>query len=253
MMRSYLSWIILGLVVMQACKTPKALSKRPTDATNSVLTTWSRLHTSTLPNQPWGGKGKLDIQSPKLNMQVNIQWHTISGQYLWLSVSKLGFETHRVMLRPDSVFIMDRLTRQYMHGDVNTWLAKQDFPFTYQDLDRLWYGLPLNHPLHDMRTEKSPQGWSVSGVDEHDIRYIYNLQEQALQSMQVSRDGYEMFMDQANFKVFNDLIQLPYHRKIKFRSDEDYAFDLNVLEVKADYPRDIIWRIPDGYEVLELP
>lgn len=248
-------WVIfIALLATSGCKTSQGLSTKKTDdiPAGSVLATWTRLHTYRLPAMPWGGKGKLDIQSPALNMQVNVQWHTISGQYLWLSISKLGIETHRILLRPDSVFIMDRLSRQYLFGDINRWLEEQDVPFTYQDLDRLWYGLPLDHPLKNIHTEKKPQGWTISGVDAYDIHYAYQMRQNTLPAMYAQRDAYELQVDQSNFQAFTEQLSIPYKRQIKFRNEDHYAFDLDIAEIKTNYPREIGWRIPDGYDQIEL-
>lgn len=246
----HLYWgiFIIILFLAAACKSTKGLNKSKENISEkTVLAQWSLLHTSSLPDFPWGGKGKLDIDVPTLTMQVNLQWHTISGQYLWLSISKLGFETHRVLVRPDSIFIIDRLAKQYLMGEVDLWLEKQHIPFAYRDLDRLWYGLPLDRVLNRIETVQKTTGWTITGKDEHDIIYAYQVQQRTLPQMEASNHEYQLSVQQTDFHPFVSDLQLPYKRQIKLVSDQDYQLNLDIMEVKKEYPREINWKKPDGY------
>lgn len=150
-----LLFLLIGVVLMQACRrAPRSTSATPA-ATVSADTVAIRPPVSTTPAtavSPTGyvtpfrftyltGRSDLSYNSPQQTIDnATLNWRIRQDSAIWLSASKLGIEAMRLLFTTDSVAIMDKLHREYTITDYASLSQRLGVQLTYSRLQALLVG-----------------------------------------------------------------------------------------------------------------
>lgn len=65
------------------------------------------------------GKGRIAMPEGSLmgNQSASYRIHMLQDSLIWIKVSKLGFEGARVLIRPDSIFVLNRINKEVYAED----------------------------------------------------------------------------------------------------------------------------------------
>jgi len=62
------------------------------------------------------------------------------GKYIWISASFLSYEVARIMIRPDSIFAINRLEKSYVAESYKKFNQSYEIPASYEQLEQLLLG-----------------------------------------------------------------------------------------------------------------
>jgi hypothetical protein len=62
------------------------------------------------------------------------------GHYIWISASFLTYEVARILIRPDSIFAINRLEKSYVSESYDKFNQSYEIPATYEQLEQLLLG-----------------------------------------------------------------------------------------------------------------
>lgn len=252
-MKRLLFW--LGLIIILAhlsCKTTKdSIGGKATE--KEMKNSWDLLQSQLFPYHSVSYRSKIDIDAPTLKIQVKLNTYLIKDSLLWASVSKFGIESHRMLLTPDTIKILDRLSNQYLVGSTNKWLREQGIDLTFNDLQRLWIGMHPRNPSVSVQPFFIPPNyqiyWQEQGLD---IKYLFTLPENRLQNIQIQdQDNQNLQIKQSNFNKHGDLA-IPYQRSYSIASSEAMQLEHEIQEVRINESKNLTFHVPERYNQVTL-
>ncbi|MBC7450680.1 MAG: DUF4292 domain-containing protein [Cytophagales bacterium] len=107
-------------------------------------------------------KSKLDYSDEDGDVQASVNTRAKNDSVLWFSIGKAGVEGVRALIRPDSVFLMDRMSNQYSNYDLAHLQNLIQADLTYKNLQNLLIG-NLIFPIteHDVLIKEESKGYYI--------------------------------------------------------------------------------------------
>jgi len=140
-----LAWLIGALVVLVAagCKTKRVLEKSPlVPLGDNALLELVEAHTFDF--ESLNAKISANFRSKTQNNAFKINLRMREDSAVWLSVSPaLGIEAARVLIRPDSVFFIDKIKNQYYTGGFEALDTLINYYADFNVLQNLLVGNPI--------------------------------------------------------------------------------------------------------------
>ncbi|MCB0640633.1 MAG: DUF4292 domain-containing protein [Phaeodactylibacter sp.] len=190
-------------------------------------------------------------ETVKLTANIRLRRDSV----IWMNFKKLSVEAARILITPDSVYILDRMNKQY---------AIQ----SYQDFNRL-SGLPSNFAAIQSFLLGNPVLFTSELVAAADtLDYLLSGKGQRFENIiRLSGADYglkgllyrELEQDQVAALTFQDRQLLPneqffsYLRTIQFFSEQtgDTFVEIEFNKVEIDIPKDIRFEIPNHYTPMD--
>lgn len=137
-----LALLLMLVLSSAACKSKRKAATADEGASNAALATADQRFQQLLRNDfafsemSMSGSITVDMNDQRLSSPVGMKIQ--KDQQIWISVKPmLGIEAFRALIRPDSVFVVDRLNKQYLEKPFS-WLAElSKAPLTYAALQDL--------------------------------------------------------------------------------------------------------------------
>lgn len=200
----------------------------------------------------FSGKSKVAFSGDgqQLKASANILMRTDS--LIWMNVKKLGIEVARVQINQDSIYFLNRLTREYAVWDM-TFLQKQfGLPLGFEDLQELILGnsvlvdkANLEAGVKDIQHLLSGQ---QAGVN---TQYALNGLTYCLEQILVSdlQKTWQVQIDQGEHSTNQETVNFPYFRNFAIDSEQTGPIELEIkfLKVELNTPKNIKFEIPDRY------
>ena len=114
-----LSMILLaGTFALQACKSGKTLAEGD-NPRKSWRFTLAQSEQERLDFQTLTLNGRAEIRMPSQNSRIsaNYRINMAKDSLIWIRVSKFGIEAARVLITPDSIWVMDKLSNSLQSAD----------------------------------------------------------------------------------------------------------------------------------------
>ncbi len=251
-------FIILVWLLISSCKTSTKLAS--TSAVNkkaikAVEKNWNAMSLMQFPFDWVSYRSRLNIDAPTLKIQVKLTSHLIKDSLLWASVSKLGFESHRMLLTPDTIKILDRLGNQYIIGSTQKWLKNQGLLLTFNDIQNLWIGNYPRYPKKSIDPHIINPNYRIHWEEEGlDFAYLYSILENTLIKVLITDPKHQTFsVNQSSFNP-HEGFAVPYERtyEVAGYDDDMYTFKMSIQDVKLNQPKTLSFQVPDRYERVDL-
>ncbi len=75
-----------------------------------------------------------------MNLGFSSVFRIQNNEKIWASFKKFGFEAARLLMTPDSIFVINRLQSTYVAEDIKALQSKAGIPLDFQDLEQLLIG-----------------------------------------------------------------------------------------------------------------
>lgn len=250
-------FIILTTLFIISCKTSTKLAAPTTvnkKAIKAVEKNWDAMSLMQFPYHWVSYRSRLNIDAPTLKIQVKLTSHLIKDSLLWASVSKLGFESHRMLLTPDTIKILDRLGNQYIIGSTQKWLENQGLLLTFNDIQNLWIGNYPRYPKQAIDPHIINPNYQIVWEEEGlDFAYLYSILENSLIKVLITDPKDQTFsVNQSSFNP-HEGFAVPYERTYEVSGDEEmYTFKMSIQDVKMNQPKALSFQVPERYERVDL-
>ncbi len=203
-------------------------------------------------------KGDIKLIDGSGTTKGSVQIRMKQDSAIWMSVRKLGFEGGRLMVTPDSVYLVNRLDKNYMIKSFDYVRELSGLPDTGDNLEdfRKLYKLILGQAVRI--SDKKPD------VDIKKSNYVLTEEYQGLISdiflngetyltekvkMFQSRENRELACSFGKFKTEGEGLVIPYEREIKIftRETGKLEVEMDFSRVAVNKPSTLSFRIPDDY------
>ncbi len=139
---SLLLTVVLAALWMSGCKPATAVQAtelRPRSA-DYIVRRVARHQVSA----HWlSGRARIDFDGEGGHERISAVIRLQRDSALMLAFRKYNVEAARVLVRPDSIFVLDRLNKQYLADDIGLLRRRFGLPFGFQELQMLLLGNPV--------------------------------------------------------------------------------------------------------------
>jgi hypothetical protein len=191
----------------------------------------------------------INFSNENLDMNGNIDLRIKNNEYIWIAVKKLGFEVSRVLIRPDSVFVLDRINRvKYVesYSFLENYIG-MSIPFS--DFQQLLSGnnLKMGNDFDIIRRENN-NVLIKSGNDKINFTYTINNLKSIIIAELFDNKSNKLEVSNSEFKDFQDK-KIPYQRHYSFfeKNINQGNVDMNIDEISTE-KHNIKFEIPSDYE-----
>ncbi len=239
--------LISILVFASSCRTKK-----------SVLSTTTSYRSSKLFRKVKKSNIDYTWYSYKSNAKVYFNGTTVGGtvdvrikkdKVIWMSIRKFGFEVARVLIRPDSVFAVDRLNGKYLAESYEHFKEKYDVPVDFNMMQDILAGNSITKgqkPVSGSRKGKTfklkTQGKDV-GI-EYDLDSDFKISNSVFKN----KDNQTIELNFSKYKMNNGK-EISYLRKYSFPNsiNPKYFLHLKIKSIKINKEQKLKFEIPKKY------
>lgn len=198
-------------------------------------------------------KNKLRYDDGRTSISLSVNTRIRKDSVIWMSISPgFGFEAARVLATMDSVYIMDRINKDYTIYDYNTLSRQYKFDMTYNMIQSLLTGnMPVKISSQD-RIEKNGDHFLVRQITpEFQVENKIDNTLLKLSSLIVrDKAGNKLDLQFSDFQLINDRY-FPYHADVNVTGPDastdgtsvtvDYS-KVELSDSKLSFPFDVPQR-----------
>lgn len=151
---SLVLWLLVIIFTAPSCKTIKKITNRNTEEFSASV-----LRQQLIGHQvkaDWlEGKAKIGFEGLGQKVGATASIKLRKDSLLWMNVKKLGFEVARVQVTRDSVYMINRLSNQYLVKDLDYLEKQYNLPADFNTLQALILGNPIFFVKRNMQAENT--------------------------------------------------------------------------------------------------
>lgn len=167
--------VIVGIIILicslslLSCKKQPIVSSQPVDANKQLL---SNFHPLDINYTYMVMKSKVEYSDENSTEQVSVTTRSKKDSLLWFSIGKSSVEGLRAIVRPDSVFMLDRINNEYFNYNLKYLQQFIQADLNYYNLQNLLVGnLIFSVGQNDKLRKEEATGYYVLN-QKHDSLYI---------------------------------------------------------------------------------
>jgi hypothetical protein len=200
----------------------------------------------------YSGKARFRVTTPDIRMSATINLRMVRDSVIWATVDKFGFEVARVLITPDSVFVVDRLNQEYTSEAIKVFLDEYGMQISFADLQSAFAGGMIN---------VSPKARQCIQEDNCNVFLVDNpygisgkhwvtagQPPRLLKSTFVDRDGRTLELENSKWEAVGKNRMLPFGRFLAFADDDGITeIELTFSSITLDEPATLPFSIPPHY------
>jgi Domain of unknown function (DUF4292) len=200
-------------------------------------------------------KSKISIKTAKIDQTIPATIHVKKDSVIWISIA-MGLEAARVSINPDSLFLLDRLNRNYYKVSFKELSTNFDFNINFEMVQSLLIGnLPVKIDSLDTYQMKAEFNSIWQKRNDVDIENRFDLEKNKLFFIDATDKktntrlniDYKSFISEDN-KLVPTIISLLISGKNKAKIEFEHSkFDF--LDRNIRFP----FNIPKGYNLEKIP
>jgi hypothetical protein len=199
-------------------------------------------------------KAKVRFENPEESGTANCRIRIKKDSVIWMNFKKLGVEASRILIRPDSFFIIYRLDRKYDLGAMEDIRRIYDIPINFDWIQQMVFGnipLPSNEGLVKIMDNQSYYQLKTE-LEDYTANYILsgdlslfqlNLKDQFERELKIDFSDYNMLEGGLNFSYLRQY-------KIPFQNGANSIAKFDFSNVELNVPKSIKFKIPEDYQKL---
>lgn len=250
---SWFYFLCFGLLVLltSACSASRK-AKTPEDLERKKLEEiYQKMGERQLQSDWMDARARVKYDGPNFQVGATAYVRVKKDSVIWVSVRKLGFEVARVLIQPDSVFVLDRINNEYMKEPLAALRDYIELPANFQVIQSVIYGHPVFFSNSRPKLEIVDRQYKLS-LDSPEMKSKYMIDEDfLLKSVDVMevRSGQSFAIQYDDYQIENGKQIFSYIRMFKMNSpDEGLAtLDVKFSKVEFNIPKNISFEIPDKY------
>ena len=247
-----LNFLIAATVVcvlyLPSCKTSKdVVSAKKFDA-DSVLAEFSK---SAVPFDWLSARARVNYESASESKSFTAHIRMRRDSVIWLSITTImGVEAARLVIRDDTVFLLDKLNKKYQAESLSLLEHYFPFPFDISLIQKIVAGEAMLPVSEQTKLKREKDGYMLVSENK---RYSHSLTLNGRDLTISTEHLVDRQKDRRLSLVFadykNDAGRLfSYARNLAFPGDEKIALQIKFSKVKWDEPQSFPFHVGEKYE-----
>lgn len=196
---------------------------------------------------------KATASTPENRQTVTVNTRIKMDSIIWMSFSKFGIEGAKALITPDSIYLIDRLNKEYTIKHISFIETMMGHNVDFTTLQSLIVGKPIYFEGENVKIFESDDE-SVGIIDELDNytnKVWVTTNDMLLQKMEITQTG----TDTSITAIISDyqLVEgqsFPHDRTIKLKAETLYELDATYSRVSFKGPLDFPFRVSEKYKVI---
>lgn len=242
--------ILIFIVFISSCKTSKTAVAIASPELMSDMALLSRLSESNLEFTYYEHDSHIEYISDVYSADVNATIRMKKDEYIWASVKKLGLELARIMITPDSFYMIDRFNSQYAAESIDYIAANLGLPLDLSDLQQF---IAANHLISDHVIKRRNQAGNNYEIEtsgsKYNVTYTLNNEFYTIFARVFDAFGRNIESSFSNFRKHENR-DLPYRRSYSYndRISGNYKVNMSLRSIIIDREHKVKFEIPARYE-----
>ena len=243
---------VLSLLFFASCKSKKVITNQttPKKSTRFLL---KKMNQQEVDVDWFSAKGKIKYSDQYNSEKANINIRMRKDSVLWINIKKVGVEAFRVKITTDSIFMINRLEKEYMIEGLDFVEKRFGLPADFNSIQRILLGnaLFISEKKPDSKI-KDNQYFLNSEKD--NIRSEYWLEGQTFNLAKMAfadiRNDREVSMTLENYGELEDKQKFSYFRELNMSAEETGKVETTIKfsNVEINVPKSIKFDIPKRYK-----
>ena len=251
-------FLMIGFLVsssFSACKTTKVTTGNfPAPKPQSSKELIRHLENNQIEVEWLSAKSKISFKSPEQSQKGTLNIRMRKDSVIWMNVKKLGIEGARILITPDSIYIIDRIHKEYAISDFSLIQEKYHLAADFNSLQNLILGNPLLFSGVELTTQIDSTQYHLSSSNEviPTRDYWLNGLTKVLTKMVFLdyRNNRKVKVELSKYQALDQYKYFSYFRSLNMSSPEtgDLSIDINLSKVEINVPKSIRFEIPEHYK-----
>jgi len=249
-----LGFILTMALLCSACKAKKDVtSTTPTVERNSTAFLIEQIKDHQIDAEWFSAKARIVPDGFGVNMSVSANIRVHKDKAIWMNVSKIGLEAGRALIRPDSVFILDRFNGIYYARPITYVESEFNLPADFTLLQEMILGNAVLLDEKNINSKKLTDRYILTGTnDDYQTEYRLGHSPYLLEEMSVNDESNQrnFFIDFEDYKEINNAINFSHQRNIQLNSEEtgEGTILINFSKVEINVPKSMPFSVSSRYE-----
>ncbi len=236
-----LLFFFLCLIFLSACKTVKT-SDGTTLRVRSANFLVKKLEQQRLDVEWMTAKVKLKLSENGRTTRASADLRMRKDSVIWMSVKKFGIEGVRVLITTDSVYLINRLDREYIVQDFSFIESEFNLPASFETLQDFILGNVFFMTKENIKSDINNDAYHLMAsdatpfVNEYWLNPVdFNLEKMYFNDLRYNR---ELTVDQSEYQPVNGVIAFPHRRVVDMQSQQtgNVSVELDLSKVKFNQP-----------------
>lgn len=207
-------------------------------------------------NADWfGGKAKLTYADEYGRESFSANIRIRKDSIIWMNFKKFSLEGARVLIRPDSIFVIDRLNSQYAAKSFEAAQREYNLPVGFQGLQALLLGNPVFFSSETVASTDSSYYLLLQKTDRLEAKYWLDDAKMLLRRLMVNdfRNNRRVDVFASDYQRLEDKQNFSYVRRFNLNSPDmgEMNVEIEFSKVEINVPQKIEFEIPERYEKVD--
>ncbi len=210
----------------------------------------------------FAAKAKIDYEDQNFSQHFTSNIRIRKDSVIWMNIKKLGVEAARVLVRPDSIFVINRLDKSYIANSL------ENLPFDFglppsieeQDVFSVFQSVLYADPIwflqrSDLEAKIKAKQYLLTGKSDFlNVKYFINGYDFVLESLNLkeAKGNQSLSIDFDSYNVIEEH-NFPYFRRLNFSGNDNVKVDVEMKfsKVQINEEKNIKFEIPPHYTRLD--
>lgn len=246
--------ILLVLVGAFACNASKKAGTSAPFKKRTEKQVVQHLQSQKLTSNHINAKAKIRFDDGEQRVTFNANLRMVKDSLIWVNATFLSYEVARILIRPDSIFVINRWEKTYMKDTYEGFDEEFEIPVSYDQLQEIVMGnhlLQQENPI-DFQLQED-QYLLNQQLSEYITRHIVSASSLELAELNVldKQSGYEIQLKLDDYRPLENALKIPYYREYIIKNNNAYLanIQLNLSSIDTKEKKKTPFSIPDHYEL----
>jgi len=244
---NHLLLLFLCLILLTACKTVKT-SDGTALRVRSANFLVKKLDQQRLEAEWMTAKVRLKLSDNGSTTRANADIRMRKDSVIWMSVKKFGIEGARVLITTDSVYLINRLEREYIVRDFSFIESEFNLPASFKTLQDFILGNVFFMTRENIKSDISDDAYHLTASDATPFTNEYwldatdfNLEKMYFNDQRHQR---KLTVEQSEYLPVGEVIAFPHRRVVEMQSQQTgtVSVELDLSKVKFNQSANMPFR-----------
>jgi hypothetical protein len=242
--------ILLALMYsVSSCGIRKKLESPESLSSETAMNLWQAVVDQNIDYNWYHAKADLDFSSEDFSLGGQADIRMKKDSVIMISVRKFGLEMARVLIRKDSVFVLNRLQANYAAESIDSLKSLFNVPFSYAQMEEILVGNNIAESQQVISSKIQKEGYLLNTRGDYiQSNFLIDSQKKVQLASYRDIEDRSFEVEYSNYKNFEDL-HLAGARKYFYpdKMNAEYSLEVRLEKVEIDQPKKIRFEIPSSY------
>ncbi len=237
--------------VIPACKSSR-LARKTSLKPKSEKVLMGRLLDKQVSAEWFSGKAKLTYRDEYMRQSLTANIRLRKDSVIWMNFKKFSLEAARVLITPDSVYILDRINNEYSAEPFEYVQHRYSLPVGFQGLQAMILGNPVFFSKNSEADVEGLRYLLSQHTDRYNAKYWLDGTKMLLRKFMVEdfRNHRKMFVESSDYQSLERKQKFSYFRSFSLSHPDfgEVGLDVKFSKVEINVPKSVKFEIPDRYK-----